>query len=204
MQSPRDSGDLMAANPEPKTLTAGDTARWLKTLSTFQIDDDTSIDPVTDGWTLKYHFRGPGAIDITATVSGSDYLVNVAPGTTANWTTGHYLWEAYISKDSDRYKVDTGVITILANLAAIAAPYDGRTHAKKMLDAIEAVLEGRASSEIASYTEGGRSVTKIPHDELLAIRSRYQQEYFNELAAQRIADGLGSRRNIYVRFQSPS
>jgi hypothetical protein len=52
---------------------------------------------------------------------------------------------------SEVYEVDRGTIVLLPRYDQAAA-YDDRSHARKMLDAIEAVLESRASADQSSST----------------------------------------------------
>jgi hypothetical protein len=52
-----------------------------------------------------------------------------------------------------------------------------RTHAKRVLDAIEAVLENRANLDQQSYTVEGKRLDRTPISELLKLRREYQAEY---------------------------
>ena len=47
------------------------------------------------------------------------------------------------------------------------------SHNKKMLDAIEAVLEGRITSDVEAYQIAGRQITKISITELEALHVKY-------------------------------
>lgn len=189
----------MGLNAEPSAVVVGDTVRWRKTIDSFAIDDETDIEPIEDSYTLKYTLQGPSKISITATVDGDDYLVNEAASTTASWTPGSYLWTAFLSKGSDRYRIDSGRIEIKKDFEVVSA-HDTRTHAQKALEAIEAVLENRAGSEVLNYTIAGRTVSKIPHTELMTLRDRYRQERQREVDAEKLANGIGGGNNIFVRF----
>jgi hypothetical protein len=74
------------------------------------------------------------------------------------------------------------------------------THAETMLAAIKTVLEGRITSDVESYTIGGRQITKIPIPELIKIYNHYQSMVNSEKAAEDIANGLGNPNTIKVRF----
>ncbi len=50
------------------------------------------------------------------------------------------------------------------------------THARRMLNAIEAALEGRASKDTESYTIEGRSLSRTPIPDLLRLRAIYRRE----------------------------
>lgn len=178
---------------EPDKMVVGDRLQWTKTLSDY---------PATsEGWTLTYYLRAnlpDGQINLVATASGESYAVDVAPETTSGWTPGKYVWEAYVSKSGSRYKVGDGRIELTADFSAIELPYDGRTHARKVLDSINAVIEGRASSDIQRYVVQavGRSVDKLPISDLLKFRDYYLAEVKLEESA---ATG-GRGKNILIRF----
>jgi len=181
------------ATIEPVKLRAGDTLKWDKTLDDY---------PANDSWVLKYAFRGsPGTFDITAGSTGADHSVSIAPTITAAYPSGIYDVLGFVEKGTDRYTIYTGRIEVLADLEAAGSSYDGRTHVKKTLDAIEATLENRASKEILESSIEGVSIKRIPHEDLLAMRSKYLTWHQQELAAEKIALGLGTGRTILTRFQ---
>lgn len=182
---------------EPASVTAGDLVTWTRSLQDF---------PASDGWVLTYALTKTSVrITITGTASGSDHLVSVAKATTANWSAGTYTAQGYVTKSatSERYQVFNGIIQVATNLAAQSSGYDGRSHAKKCLDAIEAVLESRASKTIQSWSGLEQSFSLIPTSELMTMRDKYRVEYQSEIAAERVAQGLGNRRNVFVRFTTP-
>lgn len=176
---------------EPTAITAGDTIAWTRSLADY---------PASSGWTLSYALRSAtGMIDITASASGADHAVSVAASVSKTWTPGTYAWAAFVTKAAERYEVARGEILVRPNLAQ-AAPLDDRTHARKVLDAIEAVIEGRASKDQEEYTIGDRSLKRTPIVELIRLRGVYRGEVRREQQAQAIAKGLSSGANIFVRF----
>lgn len=178
---------------EPEEIIVGDRVQWTKTFLDY---------PATgEGWTLTYYLRANlpgGQINIAASADGDDYDIDVAPSTTADWTPGVYVWESYVSKSGSRYKVGQGRIKLLPDFSAIELPHDGRTHARRTLEAIEAVIEGRATSDIQRYVMQavGRSVDKLPIEDLLKFRDYYLAEVTKE---EMKANG-GRGKNILIRF----
>lgn len=171
-------------------ITAGDT-----------LDFTTSVPEylASDGWTLKYRLapRAAGtAIDITATPDGADYDVQVAAATTIGWATGWYTWTAFVEKAAERYTVDRGQLEIRAASTTLAAGVDNRTHARKVLDAIEAVLESRATVDQQEYAIAGRSLKRMAIDELMRFRRIYQ----SEVKAEELAAGIGTVKTLQVRL----
>jgi hypothetical protein len=80
-----------------------------------------------------------------------------------------------------------------------ANPVDDRSHIKKVLDAIEAVIEGRASRSEKEYSLGDKKLVSMTHEELFKQWNRYKFLYKQELQAK----GLEPVSNqIKVRFVS--
>lgn len=165
------------------------------------LDFETSVPdyPKSDGWTLTYKLipRTSGTV-ISFNASGTadsadDYRTQVGSTTTDDWAAGEYSWFAYVGLAGERYTVDQGTLTILPNPADTTA-YDGRSHARTVLEAIEAVIEGRASKDQQSYSINGRSLQRMPIKDLLAFRAQYRAEVEAEDAQARIDSGLGAMR----------
>lgn len=179
---------------EPLKIEAGTTVKWTKDLS--------SDYPADDGWSLAYTFINSAAkFTVNASADGKKFSVTIPASTSDDYIAGIYTWIARVSKAGEVFTVDEGHCEVLKDLAAAGLTiFDHRTHVKKTLDAIEAVIEGRATSDHLSYTIAGRSITKIPVEELLKLRDKYKAEYQRELDAERIANGEGLGRKVLVRF----
>lgn len=181
---------------EPTSFIAGDFTTWKRA--------DLGADYPPSSYTLSYKARlegsGSTVITITATTSGSDFLVELSSTTTGAYTAGVYHWQAYITRNSDsaRVTIDEGTFTVEANRST--ATTDPRTHAAKVLAAIEAVIEGRASQDQMSYSIQGRQLSRTPIADLLLLRDKYKDEVKAEIAAERLAAGLPSKRRILTRF----
>lgn len=180
----------------PTVWNAGDTLKW-----------DVSVPdyPATEGWTLTYEVksRNDHIATITASADGAGYTVTVPAATSAGYAIGHHHYRAYVTKGSERYTVDSGDLEIVKDFED-SGNYDDRTHAEKVLDAIEAVIEGRASKDQESYTIAGRSLARTPIEDLLKMRDRYKAEDKRNHDADRVARGLGTSRKIRTRFMGLS
>lgn len=175
---------------EPTSLIAGDTAKWLKTLTDY---------PASAGWTLAYTFiNATSKITTTATASGDDHLVNVLASTTASWSKGTYAWRATVSKAGEVYTLASGTMDVQAAFSGLTL--DNRSHARKALDNIEAYLADAGNLAAQSYEIAGRKLARIPRAELLKERDRLRAEVVREDAASKIAQGLPDGRRVYVRF----
>lgn len=174
---------------EPATVIAGDTISWTKTLADYPAPT----------WVLSYTLVKDGEKrSITAAASGTDHAVSVDAATSAAWQSGTYTWFAHVTSGSVRKTVQQGEIVVDPDPASEA--FDPRTSARVMLDNIEAFLMDPNNLTAASYSIGGRSLSRWSRGELLAERDRLKLEVRGEREASRIAAGLGSPRRIYVRF----
>lgn len=177
---------------EPSELRSGDTWKWTKTLADYP----------ASAWTLKYRFKNAaGGFEITASSSGDDYSVTVAASTTTGYAAGAYSWIAWVEGGSEKYTVDTGTVTLNPDYRSgtATAALDDRTHAQIVLDAIEAVIEGRASKDQEEYMIAGRSIKRTPIASLLKLRQHYLAEVEAQKAREAIANGLGTGRRIQFR-----
>ena len=181
---------------EPTTVIAGDTLEFVKSFSDY---------PADAGWTLSYSLRGVtgSAPNFSASADGQAHSVTVPAATTLGWAPGQYQAQGYVTHtDGRRFSVFSGYITVTRNLAAEDAITDIRSHARKVVDNIESVLEGRATDDVLNSTIEGTTIQRLSVDQLLLLRDRYRAEVRREEAAAKLAMGIGSGRNIYARFST--
>ena len=181
---------------EPAQLRAGDTLKWRR--------EDLQSDYPATGYTLKYVAKNAlGGFQITATADGSAFSVTVPASTSAGYLPGVYEWSAWVETGAEKYTVGGGHWTVLPDLRANDAdsPLDSRDHARRVLDAIEAVIEKRATKDQMSMTIAGRAVSRMEIGDLIKFRQHYRQEVAANEAAARIEAGLGSGGGrVQVRF----
>ena len=153
------------ATLEPTEVTAGDTWQWQKSLADYPAGT----------WTLKYYFRGRvGDFEATAAASGLDHLVTIAKATTAGYKAGEYQWISVVNDATTRYTVERGLVLVKPDPSKTGAGFETRGHARIVLDAIEAVLESRATKDQEEYTIGSRSLKRTPLADLMKLRDRYK------------------------------
>lgn len=180
---------------EPSNIIAGDQLAWKRT--------DLSDYPTADYWlTYAARLEGDGATKISIDTTGVDneYKIVVGRLLTEEWPAGRYQWQAYITRKSDneRITIDFGVWEVFAD--RLTATTDPRSHVKKVLDSIEAVIEGRATKDQESYSIGNRSLAHTPIPDLLVMRDKYKAEWVSMQRAERAGRGLGNTSKIKVRF----
>jgi hypothetical protein len=182
---------------EPVELQLGDFWAWKRT--------DLSSDYPTAAYALSYEFNlidGATATNFTlaATEVNDEYIISTS--STSGLTKGRYNWIAYITRSSDsaRIKIGEGYTEIQDNYAATTSSV--RSHAKIVLDAIEAVIENRATMDQSSMSIAGRSLSRLSIDELMTFRDRYKTEYLKEVKMARIKNKRGSGNTVKVKFGS--
>lgn len=176
---------------EPSTIRAGDLLSWSKALADY---------PANAGWSLTYTLiNASNKITITATASGADHLVSVPAATTSSYTAGLYTWMARVTKALEIYTIDRGSMEVLPNLAALTT-FDGRSHAKTMVEAIESAIQGRASALQLRMQINGRSIEYLNPADLIKWLSFYRAEVAKEAQAETIRKTGHNPRNIGVRF----
>jgi hypothetical protein len=136
--------------------------------------------PASAGWALSAALRGPAVINITATVEDDKHKLTADAATTAAWAPGRYSYIVRATKDGKVYAVETGVLEILPDLNAQTAGYDGRTHAERTLEAIEAVIEQRATMDQERYRINNRELYRTPIADLMKLRDLYRSEVQRE------------------------
>jgi hypothetical protein len=136
---------------------------------------------------------------VTATASDSDYLFTILSSTTAGFTPNHYHWQIEIERNSDneRIIVDRGHWDISTDYDENVDP---RSHNEIMLQKLESLLEGKADSDVSSYSIAGRSLNKLGPAELLDWRDYYKREVASEKRAEAIKHGRRSKSTILARF----
>lgn len=127
-------------------------------------------------WSGTLYLRGPAQIDITSTADATALLFAATAVITTTWTAGEYSYQLSLTDGSEVTTVEVGRTEIFKDLSLITTAQDARTHAKKVLEAIEAVLENRASTDQMSYQINNRQLSRMPIKDLLLMRDRYALE----------------------------
>jgi hypothetical protein len=137
---------------------------------------------------------------VVATEADGTYLFTIPSSTSSGFTAGDYHWQLEIvrTSDSSRIVVERGDWSIIVDLDVNGA--DPRSHAQIMIGKIESILQGKADSDVGSYSIAGRSLTKMSFAELMEARDRYKAEYTQELVKTRIESGKPSGATVKVRF----
>jgi hypothetical protein len=181
---------------EPERIVVGDFIQWRRT--------DLGTDYPNDAYTATYVARitggGSSEIQIVGAAYNSDYLFSASSSVSADFVAGfyHYQLEMVRNSDSERIVIDRGTFTAVVDLDVNGT--DPRSHAEIMVDKIETVLQGRADADVLSYSINGRSLSKMPPNELVEWRDYYKREFLMEKRKERIRRKIASGATIVARF----
>lgn len=170
----------------PTELVIGDTWRWTR---------DYSDNPAPT-WAVTFFFDSPsGSFNVAATASGAMHAVTIAAATTGALKSGRYRYAARASNAGVLETVETGWLNVIQSAAA-AAKADHRSWARRALDAVQATIEGRASSDQQAMSIAGRSISRMTYPELRQMQIDLEGQVRTEEQGGKA--GLG--RNIRVRL----
>ena len=172
----------------PKKIRAGDLVKWKRNFSDF---------PTSEDWTVKaYLVNSSEQLAITATESGSDYLFTITAAQSAALSAGMMRYIIRAEDDTDIYTAEKGLIEVEADVAAATGGLDFRTFARKALEALEAVIENRASQAHLSLSIAGRSISLMSSTELMEWRNYFKKEVVREERAE----GFRRKTHIQIKF----
>lgn len=176
----------------PTELIAGDTWEWTREVADYPASTHSAV------W---YFEKADHNFSVSAGETGDIYSGTVAAATSATYRAGRYRWRLVITRtaDSVRKTIEAGWLDVLPDPAA-AGNVDHRTTAKVVLDHIDAYLRDPMNLTAASYSLGGRSLSRWSRADLLVEREKWQAEVRSEEAVDRMAQGLGNPRRLYARF----
>lgn len=155
-----------------------------------------------DGWVLRLVLspRAGGTVyTVDSVPGGDDHLLTVSAAVTATWAPGQYAWEIWALRNGEQYRLEAGQIRVLAGLLGATGGQDTRSEAEQGLQAIDALLAGKATSGVQRYTINGRELQSYSLTELLKLRQHLVAEVASQRRAAGIVDERGSVRRILVR-----
>ena len=181
----------------PDFLTIGDRWVWKR--------EDIVTDYPTADYSLSYSFRLKSGnathISVTATETTTAYVIEVPSATTAAYTKGNYHYQEYItrSSDSQRILLQEGHVEVRGDYANDNA--DPRTHFEIVADALEAMLENRATIDQSSMSIAGRSLSRMTPEEIRDWYEYYRAKVQQQINKERVKNkGESTGRLIKARF----
>lgn len=176
---------------EPRELVIGSRWAWKR-------PDITSV-YATSAYTLKYVFADQdGSQDITITASKVDsaHVVELASTVTATYKPSDFKWKAIIVRDSDSEEIvlDEGFATVVKQKGNVSS------HVYKVLMAIRAMLEEKATKDQMSYTINGRTLQRYTFDQLMKLEAQYARRYKKEQDAINLKNGRSTKSRVLTKL----
>ena len=186
---------------EPTEIVSGDPIEWRKSLDDYKAGD---------GWALTYYFRGRDTgFDATGTPDGDAWIVSATAPTYSPqgdvYEEGKAVWQAWVSKDSEKHLVGRGEVRLLPSLqnTSVNTVFDGRTQAERDLDAVRAALVPATSVGVQEYEIGGvgssRRLRNYNREDLLRLEESLAQRVNAEKRRAAREKGATYFKTIYPR-----
>jgi hypothetical protein len=170
----------------PSTLTAGDTWEW----------DAEYGDYPADTWTATAYFENSAeSFSVASSADGTTHVFAETAANTAALVAGKYYVQVRVTDGSEKFVVDSGWCEVQPDPAS-NVKHDHRSWSRRTLDAIEAFLEGNATTAQQSMSIAGRSISRWSIPELMQFRNELRAEVRTDESGS--AAGLG--RDIKVRY----
>ncbi len=187
----------------PKQIRAGDIVQWRDNSTT-----DVFGEPISSpDWTVTYYLRTNTSSEgstVSSTAYTDGWQFTISSSTTANFDAGDWYFQAIADKSgAEKQTIATGRFEVLAALSYSGTPaaYDGRSQVNKDLDLVEAAIRALLNNGVVQeYKIGTRSAKKYDLAELFQLEAKLKAELAREEAAEKIANGLGNPRTMFVRF----
>lgn len=185
-----------APEGEPLEIVVGDFLQWKRS----DLVQDYPLASYSAQYVARITGGGSSEVILPATETGGTYLFTVSSAVSADFTPGFYHWQLEViqTSTSNRIVVDRGEFTAIVDLDVNGS--DPRSHAQIMIGKIESILQGKADSDVGSYSIAGRSLTKMSFAELMDARDLYKAEFQQEIIKDRIRRGKASGATVKVRF----
>lgn len=132
-----------------------------------------------------YSFDGIGV--------GTRHDFKMTPSETRSMEGGDYKARVTVTDSVDIYTAYTTRATVKLDPTV---PGNDMSHVEKVLKALQATIEGRASSDILNYSIRGRSIGRMSPQELLDWRDKYLQFWKEEQHQEDISNGLPGQSGI--------
>jgi len=185
-----------APEGEPTQIVVGDFIQWKKS----DIVEDYPTATHSAEYVARITGGGSNEIKLAGTEASGYYLFTADSTTSSDFAVGRYHWQLEITETAsgNRLVIERGEFEAIPDLDVNQS--DPRTHSDIMLAKIETILEGKADSDVGSYSIAGRSLTKMSFDELMIARDRYKREVLQHRREELIKRGKASANTVKVRF----
>lgn len=149
--------------------------------------------PANDGWTAKLFMVGATArlnngTGVAGVANGASFDFSLAPADT-DLAPGDYRWEIRAYKAADEYVAAYGKTVVMPSLEN-AAIGSALSKAEIELAAVEAEITIRYADDVQEYGMQGRSMVKIPIEQLVKSREALREQVWREKNPGRIGPSI--------------
>lgn len=124
-------------------------------------------------WSMTLALRGPASIDLEATADGTSHALAATAEETGAYPPGLYRYSLRALYNGVVREIEHGTINVLADLVQLQPGTETRSHARIVLDNIQAVIEKRATQDQQKYTINNRELWRTPIADLLKLKNLY-------------------------------
>ena len=175
----------MALDSVPAEIVQGTTHEW----------EASHSDYPASSWTLTYVFySNRQRLTITGVASGNSWDVTLSKANSATLYAGPLLWQAFVSNsgNTERHLVAQGFVIVNQDVTNDSTPpIDPRSHARRMLEMLERLMENEALVKTMDPTQIA---------ELSRQRWLYSKQVEVEKAAEKLRAGGYPTNKIFTRF----
>ena len=148
----------------------------------------------TPAQSVTIRFAGPSAHNATLTQTGNVWTAAIQ---TDGWPAGLY-WFDVMAQDADGNKWSVMRDRLELKPALTNLPEDSRTDAERMVEMIEAMMNGNATAGVRRYKINNRELERYGIDELLKLLTFWRNRLAKERRKSRGESPLGP--DIRFRF----
>jgi len=179
---------------EPEILLAGKFWAWVR-------PDVTAVYP-TANYTLRYVFIDPSNASNTKTVTASKtdakHVIEVGSSVSETFAGSEYLVSVEVVRDSDSEPVVIEELSIEVRSGS-SGEY---SHVYKVLIAVRALIEGKATQDNKATTINGKSLERFAPEEWKNLEKEYSAKWEREKTKLAVANGKSSKNRTRIRMSA--
>lgn len=181
-----------------ENFSAGDSLSWNILFDNYKSINGYNLSMVFVNTNTKFQF-------VLNNNSNGSFDLSLVSADTSVLEAGKYLVFIVLSRVADNFtkQIEHGYLTINASMLNVAS-FDNRTHAEKVLESINNLLEKKTLDDVKDYEIQGRKLSKYDFFELIKIRDYYKNEVEANIAKKALAEGGVNRKNKLKVVFSPS
>lgn len=186
----------------PATIRAGDSYSWIERPGVTSIGEDIEAPTWAATLYLRFNKSAEAATIVGSSRADGGWDFTIPAATSAGFDAGQWFYQLVATYSGQKVTLRSGGLLVDASMeyTGSAAAFDGRSQAEKDLEAVQTAIRTIISKGAKQYTIGSRSYTAADLGQLMDREAQLKAIVAREKAADKIAQGLGDPRSLYVRF----